>query len=96
MKGFKPIVKMASGGLVPKMPKAPGKAGASMTNKMPKPPSGMPKPKRAVAVPSIGGNSKPGLKAFAKGGHADLAEDKALVKSMVKPSALKSDKKFGK
>lgn len=38
------------------------------------------------------GQSQPGLKAYAKGGpvHGDEAEDKKMIKKMVKPAALKA------
>jgi hypothetical protein len=91
MKGFKPVVKMASGGLVPskmpapKVPKLPSKLAG------PKGPTG---PKAANQMGKAPKAPKP--MAFKSGGHADLKEDKDLVRQMVKPSALKTDKRFGK
>lgn len=82
MKGFKPVVKMATGGLVPKVG-APGKAGAQMAAKLPKPPkpAEMPKPPKLPTAGSMAGNK---AKAMAKGGHVDEKEDKALIKKAVK------------
>lgn len=90
MKGFKPVLKMASGGLVPKMP-------APRVPKLPSKLAGPKGPVGAKAANQAGAKPKaPKPMAFKEGGHADLKEDKALVRSMVKATALKADKKFGK
>ena len=46
----------------------------------------------------LGGQSQPGLKMYAKGGsaHNDEAEDRALLRKAVKPSALTGKKGGGR
>jgi hypothetical protein len=91
MKGFKPVIKMASGGLVPKkMPAGP---------KLPKPPTALAGPRGPTgpkAANQKGMKPAKPMATMAKGGHVDDKEDRTLIRQMVKPSALKGDKKFGK
>lgn len=84
-----PAAAMAAPKMAPKGPMAPGKAGAMMAAKGPAQPA-MPKKRAGLAA----GAGKVSM--FKDGGHVDVKEDKALVKTMVKPSCLKSDKKMTK